>query len=237
MDDDSVELYYLKSRHYHPALCRFLQADSIIAKPLKLLGNNLYTYCRNSPVAKADHDGADAYWINDTNGAGGLGHASLLLEDIDGKWYYFYWGASGNILASAPMIVMKEIPITYRDNGDLDLQTLNTNLLNGNYENLERKENHRNYETAYHFKGDFSSSVALAKKLETEFNTPNGKLNNVPAYNVLNVNCMQVSATIMNESVKNNAPKMVGILRLMMSSIIPDLAAFLLSLYKPQIIP
>ena len=57
MDDASVELYYLKSRHYHPALCRFLQADTVLGKLGAIYGHNLYTYCFNSPITHKDSDG------------------------------------------------------------------------------------------------------------------------------------------------------------------------------------
>jgi len=57
MYDDSVSLYYLKSRHYHPALCRFLQADTVLGKLGAIGSHNIYAYCCNSPITYDDPHG------------------------------------------------------------------------------------------------------------------------------------------------------------------------------------
>jgi len=43
MYDDSVGLYYLKIRHYYPALCRFLQADTVLGQASEIASHNLYS--------------------------------------------------------------------------------------------------------------------------------------------------------------------------------------------------
>jgi RHS repeat-associated protein len=50
--DSIAEQYYLRARHYSPATGRFLQEDRYRGD-----GLNLYTYCRNNPVAYADPSG------------------------------------------------------------------------------------------------------------------------------------------------------------------------------------
>ena len=58
--DTETQLYYLQSRYYDPAICRFLNADSWLATGQGLIGNNMYAYCLNNPVNYTDPSGEDA---------------------------------------------------------------------------------------------------------------------------------------------------------------------------------
>ena len=89
--DQECGLYYLKTRYYNPNWCRFINADTLVGKSSNLLSHNTYSYCRNTAVTASDKDGMDAIWILDTNG---FSHASLLLQDEQGTWWYYYWGAN-----------------------------------------------------------------------------------------------------------------------------------------------
>jgi len=59
--DTESGFYYLNSRYYDPAICRFVSADTteLILTHLddSLFATNLYTYCLNSPVNYYDPDG------------------------------------------------------------------------------------------------------------------------------------------------------------------------------------
>ena len=44
-------LYYLQSRYYDPATARFISSDSFASTGQGLLGNNMFAYCLNNPVA------------------------------------------------------------------------------------------------------------------------------------------------------------------------------------------
>ncbi len=62
--DDETGLYYLKSRYYDPELGRFISPDNvdvIAATPMGLTDKNLYAYCDNNPVMRADKDGE--FWL------------------------------------------------------------------------------------------------------------------------------------------------------------------------------
>ena len=48
--DVETGLYYLRSRYYNPSWGRFVNADAVITE-------NLYVYCKNAIINKADHDG------------------------------------------------------------------------------------------------------------------------------------------------------------------------------------
>ncbi|MBR3864974.1 MAG: RHS repeat-associated core domain-containing protein [Clostridia bacterium] len=95
--DTETELYYLNSRYYSPALCRFISADSIkYIDPQNIHGLNLYTYCANNPVMYVDPSGHAWYnklwdWLNTI--AGLLNPISTLtallalgVAAIRGKW-------------------------------------------------------------------------------------------------------------------------------------------------------
>ena len=58
--DTETGFYYLDSRYYDPQIRRFISADSITTSTGEdIFGYNLYSYCWNSPLGKADHDGHD----------------------------------------------------------------------------------------------------------------------------------------------------------------------------------
>ena len=50
-------LYYLQSRYYDPEIGRFINADAFVATGQDLMGNNMFAYCGNNPVNKADPKG------------------------------------------------------------------------------------------------------------------------------------------------------------------------------------
>ena len=59
-------MYYLKSRYYQPEICRFISADNedvLIDTHVDLANKNLYLYCDNNPILKADEEGQIADWL------------------------------------------------------------------------------------------------------------------------------------------------------------------------------
>ena len=53
--DSDLAMYYLQTRYYDPAICRFINADSALYD--NLLGYNLFVYCGNNPVNFVDYNG------------------------------------------------------------------------------------------------------------------------------------------------------------------------------------
>ena len=53
--DSDLAMYYLQTRYYDPAICRFINADSALYE--NLLGYNLFVYCNNNPVMYVDSTG------------------------------------------------------------------------------------------------------------------------------------------------------------------------------------
>ena len=57
--DTETKLYYLQSRYYDPQAQRFISPDSVdyLGYNGDIAGYNMYAYCGNNPVVRADYDG------------------------------------------------------------------------------------------------------------------------------------------------------------------------------------
>ena len=55
--DAETGFYYLQSRYYDPAICRFISADTYLSTGQGMLGHNMFTYCGNNPVNYCDPSG------------------------------------------------------------------------------------------------------------------------------------------------------------------------------------
>ena len=65
--DEETGFYYLQTRYYDPAICRFINADSIaVTDSIDLLGSNMFSYCENNPVMGVDPSGE---WVHIAIGA------------------------------------------------------------------------------------------------------------------------------------------------------------------------
>ena len=62
--DTETGFYYLQSRYYDPAICRFINADETeyLGASGDLISFNLYAYCSNDPVMGYDPSGQ--FWIS-----------------------------------------------------------------------------------------------------------------------------------------------------------------------------
>ena len=77
-----TRFYYLQSRYYDPELGRFLNSDSYASTGQGILGNNMFAYCQNNPIAYVDPLGTmicytflgDAHILSDKYLMGGGGY-------------------------------------------------------------------------------------------------------------------------------------------------------------------
>ena len=219
--DEETGLYYLRSRYYNPVCKRFINADSLAGVCGRISSHNVFSYCCNTPILSSDFSGKDAYWITDTKNVGlgsmSMGHTSLLLEDEKGEWYYFYWGPEYKPFMGKANPILEKIVIMRDVNGNISLEDLNSVL----QENAEQYRYGGYYDVATLFVGDYSKSVMKAKEI----------VRSEDKYDVLNYNCMQVSARIMCAS-----QRVISTLSLLFAyvrarEVIPDHAMALIELF------
>ena len=55
--DAETGFYYLNSRYYDPETCRFVNADGYVSTGQGITGYNMFAYCGNNPVNRADPTG------------------------------------------------------------------------------------------------------------------------------------------------------------------------------------
>ena len=61
--DTETGLYYLNSRYYDPETGRVINADGYVSTGQGVLGCNMFTYCGNNPIARADSTGTISEWV------------------------------------------------------------------------------------------------------------------------------------------------------------------------------
>ena len=97
--DQETGLYYLQSRYYNPAICRFISADSIsyLGADGTPVSYNLFAYCNNNPVMYSDPIGHMPEWIGDILlGAAIIAGAALVITALT-----FTGGTASAFLLSA----------------------------------------------------------------------------------------------------------------------------------------
>ena len=65
--DRETRLYYLQSRYYDFANCRFINADGQLSDGF--IGTNVFAYCMNNPVNMSDHTGHWPQWLKNAASA------------------------------------------------------------------------------------------------------------------------------------------------------------------------
>ena len=94
--DEETGMYYLKSRYYQPEICRFISADNedvLIDTHVDLANKNLYLYCDNNPILKADEEGQIADWLVSAalgaavNVAASFIIAQAIMAEIEYRFY------------------------------------------------------------------------------------------------------------------------------------------------------
>ena len=79
--DSETGFYYLQSRYYNPEIGRFLNADTIDVvsiSPTEITDKNLFSYCDNNPIIRADN-GGEVWHIVAGAAISGVGEISSQL--------------------------------------------------------------------------------------------------------------------------------------------------------------
>ena len=95
--DAETGFYYLQSRYYDPAICRFINADTFATTDANgLLSANMFAYCENNPIGNSDPDG---YFAAALTGGGYL--SGILVAGGANFWNPAGWIVVGITVAVA----------------------------------------------------------------------------------------------------------------------------------------
>ena len=104
--DRETRLYYLQSRYYDFANCRFLNADTFATTDANgFLSANMFAYCENNPIMRADEDGEIWHIVAGALIGGVISYASARLcgQNQNEALKSALWGAaSGAVSAALP---------------------------------------------------------------------------------------------------------------------------------------
>ncbi|MDD4048998.1 MAG: hypothetical protein PHI90_09320 [Clostridia bacterium] len=160
---DQSGLVYLRARYYDPTTGRFISKDTYKGEIADPSSQNGYSYCGNNPVNAVDPSGKDARIITDKNAVGGLGHTSVIVQDKNGDWFYYYWGNENAVLEKVTDLSALE-----------NLNNLNTWLKS---DKGARYYYGGEYTDATYIKGDFSESYQYFKELVQAYDNAGGGSN------------------------------------------------------------
>ena len=77
--DTETGYYYLQSRYYDPANRRFINADCYVSTGQGFIETNMFVYCGNNPVARADANGL--FWEEIVDFLAGIFGAGATFEE------------------------------------------------------------------------------------------------------------------------------------------------------------
>lgn len=179
--------YYAQAREYLPKTGRFAGRDLIKGYASMPKTLNEYGYCWGNPVNYVDLDGREAeeadysiYYLNNMDGAKGLGHSAILLVDEDGQGdFYSYMGGGNDIWQT-----ITQWTGGYIAHKQLNNTEVNNLLATGDIwiEMQNKKKNFDNYDRALVNEIAESDYVKIIEKA-------NDYCNNPPNYQMFGYNC------------------------------------------------
>ena len=100
--DRETRLYYLQSRYYDFANCRFINADTFATTDANgFLSANMFAYCENNPIMRADEDGEIAHIIIEVAIGAAIGAAFDLGTQLLSNGGDFSAVDRGSVITSA----------------------------------------------------------------------------------------------------------------------------------------
>ena len=133
----------------------------------------MFAYCNNSPIIHADYTGYDAVVLTCD---GISGHMGIMVQDEDGVWWHFYWGASDGGSSSYSVSSLWGCEVTTWCKEYVGVVSLDSINASEQYDD--------EYSRMLYLYGDFSSCI-------NEMQNPSGE------YNLFNNNCAQKSLRIL----------------------------------------
>ncbi len=120
---NSGDTYDFGERMYDPRLGKWLSVDPLFNK---FPSSTPYSYAANSPVWVVDKDGRDIIVLSAPKGAGGLGHAAVLIGSDKTGWILF--SKNGTVGSKGSSGESNKHPQNFVYVGSLDNFALNYNL-------------------------------------------------------------------------------------------------------------
>lgn len=202
----NIKSQYLRARYYCVVTADFLTEDSYLGRITEPLTLNRYNYCLGNPMNYVDPSGQDGeiYYLNNVDGAKGLGHNAILIVNNEGEGTFFtYMTGEGT-----PLEVYKgKSIIGYMDEVTLSMDEVTEFLLNGDIlvHMAGGEENEDSYDRA--LKRTISDekvieTIETARKFVTiyeqylEIDDKESYRQNVPLYNLYTFNCDTVASVI-----------------------------------------
>ena len=199
---DSDAHLYIRARYYSPELGRFTQTDILkgnIKNPLSL---NRYRYTDGNPIGFVDINGYLAMFLVDDNGALGLGHAAVAIQNREtGGWDLYSWGPDSRLHHT----VIEKKFTGQKDYFRSIFGKFNKNSKSSNY-------NYERYDELFIIATTYEEEKLMKQYAESIKNSGE-------KYNLFNNNCMHVAVRIINEGLKKRKDYQLKI-----NSIRPDKA-------------
>lgn len=154
-DDEIVgsgNSYNFGERQYDPRLGRWMSIDPLFKKYPSL---SPYNYAVNSPIFVIDPDGGDVIVLSAPNGAGGFGHAAVLIgNDKDGWTLFSKNGTYGSVQGSASSGESNKHPQNGIPVGSLDNFALKYNM---------NEKGEVEYKSAFRITSDKETDAKMSK--------------------------------------------------------------------------
>ena len=100
--DAETGFYYLQSRYYDPAICRFINADTFATTDANgFLSANMFAYCENNPIMRADEDGESWQKVAVSAFLGGI--TGAITDGLNGALNAKAAGLGKNEIAKAAL--------------------------------------------------------------------------------------------------------------------------------------
>ena len=116
--DQETGYYYLQSRYYDPEIGRFINADVFASTGQGFIGHNMFAYCGNNPVNRADPSGhafvqvcfdtdggiqmlGPCMWGGGGGGGGGVAYAASAVSSFPKETAKKFWKKVGETIGSA----------------------------------------------------------------------------------------------------------------------------------------
>jgi len=153
--------------------------------------------------------GLDAIWLQYDEAGAGFGHTSLLIQDENGDWWFFYFGAEGGTskYIDNPFLIFDDVASfvqCYKIGSAKDGLTDKDSVLKFMNANESKMPKNKDGKTALdprnelsgmiYFEGDFTKSLSAADNMREDYTNGKGM-----KYNLLFNNCMQVSADLLSK--------------------------------------